>query len=101
MAEAYQLRGMLNLIDGLRPGEEDLLTTARAWFELALVARPNYAPAHLGIAMSHAFEAYTTKRDGNRPSEETLQQAEAALNKALELARDTAWAQVGDRKSVV
>jgi Flp pilus assembly protein TadD len=95
MAEAYQLRGMLNLIDGLRPGEEDLLKTAREWFELALVARPNYAPAHLGIAMSHAFEAYTTKRDGNRPSEETLQQAEVALNKALELARDTAWAQVG------
>jgi tetratricopeptide (TPR) repeat protein len=95
MAEAYQLRGMLNLIDGLRPGDEDLLQTAREWFELALVARPNYAPAHLGIAMSHAFEAYTTKRDGNRPSAETLQQAEAALNKALELARDTAWAQVG------
>lgn len=95
MAEAYQLRGMLNLIDGLRPGDEDLLQTAREWFELALVARPNYAPAHLGIAMSHAFEAYTTKRDGNRPSEETLRQAETALNKTLELARDTAWAQVG------
>lgn len=95
MAEAYQLRGMLNLADGLRPGEEDLLTTAREWFEIALAARPNYAPAHLGIAMSYALEAFTTKRDGNRPSEETLQQAEAALNKALELARDTTWAQVG------
>jgi predicted Zn-dependent protease len=45
--------------------------------------------------MSHAFEAYTTKRDGNRPSEETLRQAETALNKALETARETAWAQVG------
>jgi tetratricopeptide (TPR) repeat protein len=45
--------------------------------------------------MSYAFEAYTTKRDGNRPSAETLQQAEAALNKALETARETAWAQVG------
>lgn len=95
MAEAYQLRGMLNLMDGLRPGEEDLLTTARDWFEIALLARPNYAPAHLGIAMSYAFEAFTTKRDGNRPSAETLQRAEAALEKALAAARDTAWAQVG------
>ncbi len=95
MAEAYQLRGMLNLMDGLRPGEEDLLTTARDWFEIALLARPNYAPAHLGIAMSYAFEAFTTKRDGNRPNPETLQRAEAALEKALAAAPDTAWAQVG------
>lgn len=95
MAEAYQLRGMLNLMDGLRPGEEDLLTTARDWFEIALLARPNYAPAHLGIAMSYAFEAFTTKRDGNRPTPETLQRAEAALEKALAAAPDTAWAQVG------
>ncbi|MCS6924127.1 MAG: Ig-like domain-containing protein [Fimbriimonadales bacterium] len=95
MAEAYQLRGMLNLIDGLRPGDEDLLGVAREWFEMALQARPNYAPAHLGIALSYALEAYTTKRDGNRPSAETLQKAEDALNKALALARDTAWAQVG------
>ncbi len=95
MAEAYQLRGMLNLIDGLRPGEEDLLATAREWFEIALQARPNYAPAHLGIALSYALEAYTTKRDGNRPDAETLQRAEAALEKALETSRDTAWAQVG------
>jgi Tfp pilus assembly protein PilF len=95
MAEAYQLRGMLNLMDGLRPGDEDLLSVAREWFEAALAARPNYAPAHLGIAMSYAFEAYTTKRDGNRPSAETLQRAEEALNKALAAARDTAWAQVG------
>lgn len=95
MAEAYQLRGMLNLIDGLRPGDEDLLGVAREWFEMALQARPNYAPAHLGVALSYALEAYTTKRDGNRPSAETLQKAEDALNKALALARDTAWAQVG------
>ncbi len=95
MAEAYQLRGMLNLIDGLRPGDEDLIEVAREWFELALAARPNYAPAHLGIAMSYAFEAYTTKRDGNRPSAEVLQKAEESLNKALSAARDTAWAQVG------
>ncbi|GIV07995.1 MAG: hypothetical protein KatS3mg019_0086 [Fimbriimonadales bacterium] len=95
MAEAYQLRGMLNLMDGLRPGEEDLLNTAREWFEIALLARPNYAPAHLGIAMSYAFEAFTTKRDGNRPSPETLQKAEASLNKALGAARETPWAQVG------
>lgn len=95
MAEAYQLRGMLNLMDGLRPGDEDLLTVAREWFELALAARPNYAPAHLGIAMSYALEAYTTKRDGNRPSAETLQKAEKSLDKALAMARDTAWAQVG------
>jgi len=95
MAEAYQMRGMLNLLDGLRPGEEDLLTTAREWFELALAARPNYAPAHLGIALSYAFQAYATKRDGNRPDEVTLQQAEAALNKALEQARDAAWVHVG------
>ncbi|MFN7018678.1 MAG: Ig-like domain-containing protein [Fimbriimonadales bacterium] len=95
MAEAYQLRGMLNLIDGLRPGDEDLIGVAREWFDLALVARPNYAPAHLGIAMSYAFEAYTTKRDGNRPSTEVLQKAEESLNKALSAARDTAWAQVG------
>ncbi|MFN4033793.1 MAG: Ig-like domain-containing protein [Fimbriimonadales bacterium] len=95
MAEAYQLRGMLNLIDGLRPGDEDLLATAREWFDLALQARPNYAPAHMGIALSYALEAYTTKRDGNRPDAETLQRAEAALEKALETARDTAWAQVG------
>lgn len=95
MAEAYQLRGMLNLMEGLRPGDEDLLPVAREWFELALQARPNYAPAHLGIALSYALEAYTTKRDGNRPSAETLQKAEEALNKALEQARDTAWAQVG------
>ncbi len=95
MAEAYQLRGMLNLMDGLRPGDEDLIGVAREWFELALVARPNYTPAHLGIAMSYAFEAYTTKRDGNRPSAEVLQKAEEALNRALLAARDTAWAQVG------
>lgn len=95
MAEAYMLRGLLNLMDGLRPGEEDLLNTARDWFEIALLARPNYAPAHLGIAMSYAFEAFTTKRDGNRPSADTLQRAEAALEKALAAARDTAWAQVG------
>ncbi|MCX7925104.1 MAG: Ig-like domain-containing protein [Fimbriimonadales bacterium] len=95
MAEAYQLRGMLNLMDGLRPGDEDLIGVAREWFELALTARPNYTPAHLGIAMSYAFEAYTTKRDGNRPSAEVLQKAEEALNKALAAARDTAWAQVG------
>ncbi len=95
MAEAYQLRGMLNMMDGLRPGDEDLIGVAREWFELALAARPNYAPAHLGVAMSYAFEAYTTKRDGNRPSAEVLQKAEDALNKALSAARDTAWAQVG------
>ncbi|MCX7992200.1 MAG: Ig-like domain-containing protein [Fimbriimonadales bacterium] len=95
MAEAYQLRGMLNLMDGLRPGDEDLLVAAREWFEIALQARPNYAPAHLGIAMSYAFEAYTTKRDGNRPSAEVLQKAEEVLNKALATSRDTAWAQVG------
>ncbi|MCS7301270.1 MAG: Ig-like domain-containing protein [Fimbriimonadales bacterium] len=95
MPEAYQLRGVQNLIDGLRPGDEDLLSVAREWFELALQARPNYAPAHLGIALSYALEAYTTKRDGNRPSAETLQKAEDALNKALATARDTAWAQVG------
>ncbi|RMH07183.1 MAG: hypothetical protein D6697_09180 [Armatimonadetes bacterium] len=95
MAEAYQLRGLLNLMDGLRPGDEDLLAVAREWFELALAARPNYAPAHLGIAMSYAFEAYTTKRDGNRPDPETLRKAEEALDKALATARDTAWAQVG------
>jgi len=94
-AEAYQLRGMLNLMEGLRPGDENLLPVAREWFELALQARPNYAPAHLGIALSYALEAYTTKRDGNRPSAETLQKAEEALNKALAQARDTAWAQVG------
>ncbi|MDW8052462.1 MAG: Ig-like domain-containing protein [Armatimonadota bacterium] len=95
MAEAYQLRGLQNLIDGLRPGDEDLLKAAREWFEIALVARPNYAPAQLGIALSYALEAYVARRDGNRPDAETLQKAQDALNKVLETARDTAWAQVG------
>lgn len=60
-----------------------------------MAARPNYTPAQLGIALSHALEAYVAKRDGNRPNAETLQRAQDALNKVLATARDTAWAQVG------
>ncbi|MCS7066061.1 MAG: tetratricopeptide repeat protein [Fimbriimonadales bacterium] len=95
MAEAYALRGLQNLAGGLQPGDEQLLEVARGWFELALEARPNYAPGQLGIALSYACEAYVARRDGQKPSAETLKKAEDALSKALALTRDTAWMQAG------
>ncbi len=95
LAEAYTLRGLQNIAGGLQPGDEQLLEVARSWFELALEARPNYAPAQLGIALSYACEAYVARRDGQKPSDETLKNAEEALNKALALTRDTAWMQAG------
>lgn len=94
-AEVYVLRGLANLADGLRPGEEDLLNTAREWFELGVRARPNYAPAHLGVALSYAFQIYVARRDEQKPDEALAQKAREALDKALAITRDTAWAQVG------
>lgn len=95
MAEAYTLRGLQNLADGLQPGDDQLLEVARSWFELALLARPNYTPAQLGIALSYACEAYVARRDGQKPSDDTLKNAEEALNKALAMGRETAWLHVG------
>ncbi len=92
-APAYTLRGLLNLSDGLKPGEDDLISVGREWLELALEADPNYAQAQMGIALSYAFEIYVAKRDGIRVEPELAQKAEEALNKALAMARDTAWAQ--------
>ncbi len=93
--EVYTLRGLLNLADGLRPGDENLLEVARGWFELAVQARENYAPAHLGVALSYAFQIFVARRDGETPEPEWSQNASDALTKALNLARDTAWMQVG------
>ncbi len=95
MPEAYTLRGLQNIAGGLEPGDEQLLEVARGWFELALEARPNYAPAQLGIALSYACEVYVARRDGQKPSDEALKNAEEALNKALAITRDTAWMQAG------
>jgi len=92
-APAYTLRGLLNLSDGLKPGDEDLIPIGREWCEVALQANPNYAQAQMGIALSYAFEIYIAKRDGKQPEPELAQRAEEALNKALSMARDTAWAQ--------
>ncbi len=93
--EAYTLRGLLNLADGLRPGEENLLQVAREWFQIALQARENYAPAQLGVALSYAFEIFVAQRDGEKPAPELAQNANEALTKALALTRDTSWMQAG------
>ncbi|MER3559337.1 MAG: hypothetical protein C4336_07755 [Armatimonadota bacterium] len=94
-AEVYTLRGLVNLADGLRPGEEDLLTVAREWFELGARARPNYAPAQLGIALSYAFQIYVARGDGQKPDESLFTKAQEALAKAQAITRDPIWMQIG------
>lgn len=94
-AEVYTLRGLVNLADGLRPGEEDLIPVAREWFELAVRARPDYAPAHLGVALSYAFQIYVARRDEQQPDESLMKNAQEALEKALAITRDTVWMQIG------
>lgn len=92
--EAYVMRGMESLAESVRPGNEEMTETARAWFDLALTARPTYAPAQIMKAVSFAFELNFAKRDGESQDEETRKQALTLLDAGARQLKDSAWMQL-------
>lgn len=61
------------------------ITVALAYFEKAVALDPNYAPAHVGLALAHYLLSNSGGAYGTRILEDALSDAEPALDKAFAL----------------